>query len=168
MIETFAGITPRIDKNAFVHTQSVLIGDVQIDAHASIWPCAVLRGDMGKIHIGESTSIQDGSVCHVTEGISNTIIGKRVTVGHRVVLHGCIVEDDCLIGMGAILLDNCVIGTGSLVAAGALVTVGTRIPPNSLVMGSPAKVVRLIGPKERAMIDHGWPAYVELAKKYRC
>jgi carbonic anhydrase/acetyltransferase-like protein (isoleucine patch superfamily) len=166
MIETFAGITPRIHEDAFVHSQSVVIGNVQIDANASIWPCAVLRGDMGTIHIGEATSIQDGSVCHVTEGISNTLIGKRVTVGHRVVLHGCIVEDDCLIGMGAILLDNCVIGTGSLVAAGSLVTVGTKIPPNSLVMGSPAKVIRPIAPRERSMINHGWPVYVELAKKY--
>ncbi|MEI6805345.1 MAG: gamma carbonic anhydrase family protein [Myxococcaceae bacterium] len=155
-----------IHETAFVHPAAHLMGDVEIGAHSSIWPTAVLRGDMGKIIIGESTSIQDGTICHATSGWSETRVGHRVTVGHRVILHGCTVEDDCLIGMGSILLDNCVIGTGSFIGAGSLVTVGMVIPPGSLVMGSPAKIIRPVGDKEKAIIAASWVNYVENAKKY--
>ena len=126
-----------IDKTAYIHPSAQIMGDIEIGADSSIWPTAVLRGDMGKITIGNSTSIQDGTICHATSGLSETRVGNRCTVGHRVILHGCIIEDDCLIGMGSILLDNCVIGAGSFIGAGSLITVGMQIPPGSLVMGSP-------------------------------
>lgn len=166
MLQKFRGLSPVIAADAFVHDAATLIGDVKIGSLSSIWPGVVLRGDMGEIRIGSETSIQDGTIAHTTEGWSTTLIGDRVTVGHRVILHGCIVEDECLIGMGSILLDNCVIGKGSLVAAGSLLTVGTHIPPNSLVMGAPAKVIRQVSEKERAMIDGGYKIYVDFAREY--
>ena len=166
MISSFSEFVPFIHADAFVHESAVLIGQVDVGAHSSIWPGVVMRGDMGRIRIGESTSIQDGSTCHITEGLSETQVGNCVTVGHRVILHGCIVEDECLIGMGSILLDNCVIGKGSLVAAGTLITVGTKIPPNSLVMGSPGKVIRPVNEKEKNMIADGWRVYVDYAQRY--
>ena len=109
MIEKYKGHTPQIDPEAFVHDNAVLIGDVVVGRRASIWPGVVLRGDQGAIRIGAETSIQDGSIGHATGGLSTTTIGQRCTVGHKALLHGCTVEDDCLIGMGAILMDNCVI-----------------------------------------------------------
>ncbi|MEZ0229524.1 MAG: gamma carbonic anhydrase family protein [Planctomycetota bacterium] len=166
-IERWKEYTPRIDPTAFVHANATVIGDVSIGSESSIWPGAVLRGDDGAIVIGPRTSIQDLSVIHATTGWSKTTIGARVTVGHRVILHGCTVEDDCLIGMGAILLDNCVVGRGSFIGAGALVKVGEVIPPGSFVLGMPAKVVRACGEKERAMIEMGWREYVERTHEYR-
>jgi carbonic anhydrase/acetyltransferase-like protein (isoleucine patch superfamily) len=103
----------------------------------------------------------------MTHGLSECVVGRRVTVGHRVILHGCVVEDECLIGMGAILLDNVRVGKGSLIAAGTLLTVGTQIPPGSLVMGSPGKLRGQVDEKARLMIEGGWPAYVETAAKYK-
>lgn len=166
MLQQFKTNFPQIAKEAFVHEMACLIGNVQIGMHSSIWPGVVLRGDMGAIRIGTETSIQDGSIAHITEGLSETIIGDRVTVGHRVILHGCIVQDECLIGMGSILLDNCHIGKGSLIAAGTLITAGTRIPEDSLVMGSPGKVIRQVNERERMMIEAGWRTYVAYTKDY--
>src|SRR3954447_25988944 len=114
-LERYKEFTPRVHPSAYVHERATVIGEVTIGAESSIWPGAVLRGDDGAIVIGEQTSIQDLSVIHATTGLSKTTVGTRVTVGHRVILHGCTIEDDCLIGMGAILLDNCVIGRGSFV-----------------------------------------------------
>jgi len=167
MIHAFDGLVPHIDDDAFIHPDATLIGDVHIGRASSVWPGCVLRADMGKIVVGDETSIQDGTVVHLTQNWSDTIVGNRVTVGHRVVLHGCIVEDNCLIGMGAILLDNCHIGKGSLVGAGALVTAKTEIPPGSLVLGSPAKVVRPLNDKERTMVEVGWTTYVEFGGKMK-
>jgi len=167
MISAFEGHVPKLHQDAFVHPMATLIGQVHVMAHASIWPGCSLRGDMGLISIGENTSIQDGTVSHVTEGFSKTQIGARVTVGHNVILHGCIVEDDCLIGMGSILLDNCVIGKGSFVAAGSLITVGKEIPPNSFVLGSPAKVMRQVNDREKLIIEGSWRTYVDYARRYR-
>lgn len=167
-IYAFDGFAPAIHPEAFVHPDATVIGHVAIGARASVWPATVLRGDMhSRIVIGDETSIQDGSVVHLTEDLSETVVGKRCTVGHRVVLHGCIVEDECLIGMGAIILDNARIGTGSLVGAGALITGGTVVPPHSVVMGSPARVIRPVSPKERALIDKGWANYVATSRRYR-
>jgi carbonic anhydrase/acetyltransferase-like protein (isoleucine patch superfamily) len=166
-LERWKHHAPNVAPTAFVHETAVVIGEVSIGAESSIWPGAVLRGDDGAIAIGEQTSIQDLSVIHATTGWSKTTIGARVTVGHRVILHGCTVEDECLIGMGAILLDNCVIGRGSVIGAGALVTVGQVIPPGSLVLGMPAKVVRACGDKERGMIEMGWREYVERTHEYQ-
>ena len=157
-------IFPRIDKQAFVHKMSTIIGDVIIKKKASIWPGAVLRGDMGLIEIGEETSIQDGCICHATQDMSTTKIGNSVVVGHRAILHGCIVEDECLIGMGVILLDNCVIGSGSLIAAGCIITPGTQIPRNSFVVGMPGKIKRQTTVEERMSIKEGCRHYMEQIK----
>ena len=167
MIQSFDGHSPKLDESTFVHPMATLIGQVNISAGSSVWPGVVMRADMGAITIGEDTSIQDGTVIHLTEGWSETKVGSRVTVGHNVILHGCVVEDDCLIGMGAIVLDNACIGKGSLIAAGALVTVGTQIPPGSLVMGSPAKVIRPVNEKDQMMISGGWMTYKSYAEKYK-
>lgn len=167
MIESHGGHTPRVHESAFVHATAVVIGEVEIEARASVWPTAVLRGDMGLISIGEETSIQDGTICHDTGDRSVTRIGRRVTVGHRVILHGCTVEDECLIGMGSILMDNVVIGRGSLIGAGAVISPGKIIPPNSVVLGNPGRVVRETGDMERFMIEHGWRAYVEKIPGYK-
>ena len=167
MIEPFLSHTPTVDPLAFVHDSAVLIGDVSIGPESSIRPTAVLRGDDGPIRIGAQTSIQDGSVVHMTTGLSTVSIGDRVTVGHKVILHGCTVEDECLIGMGAIILDNAVIGRGSVIGAGALVTQNKKIPPGSLVFGSPAKIIRPCGDPEAFLIDQGWKEYVERCAQYR-
>ena len=159
MKQVFDGHQPEVHASAWVHDAAILIGEVLVGARASIWPTAVLRGDMGIIGIGEDTNIQDGTICHNTSGISETHVGARCTVGHRVVLHGCVVEDDCLIGMGAILMDNVHIGAGSLIAAGTLLPPNKIVPPGSLVMGSPGRVLRSVGPLEQQMIDNGWRSY---------
>ena len=130
-----------------------------VPATCSVWPGAVLRGDMGPIILGENSNVQDNSVLHNTGGKSTTRIGARVTVGHRVILHGCVVESDCLIGMGAIMMDNARIGAGSLVAAGSLVPPGKEFPPGSLIMGSPARVVRPVRPKDTEQIQFAWKSY---------
>ena len=167
MLQTFAGQDPVVHETAWVHDGAWIIGDVELGPEVSVWPTAVLRGDMGRIRIGEQSNIQDGAVLHMTTHLSHAIVGKRVTVGHRAILHGSIVEDDCLIGMGSILLDNCRIGAGSIVAAGALVPVGVEIPPGSLVMGSPGKVVRQLSEKHQRMIAFSWRSYVEKAALWR-
>jgi carbonic anhydrase/acetyltransferase-like protein (isoleucine patch superfamily) len=166
-LEPYKNTRPQVDPTAYVHEDATLIGDVVVGAEASIWPGVVMRGDDGPIRIGALTSIQDGSVVHTTRGQSRVDVGARCTVGHNVILHGCTVEDDCLIGMGAILLDGAVIGRGSLVGAGALVTTNKVIPPGSLVLGSPAKVVRPCSDKDTAQIDHGWREYQERGREYR-
>jgi len=159
MIQSFEGHTPRLDPGSWAHETAVLIGDVHLATGASVWPTAVLRGDMGLVSIGRDSNIQDGTVCHDTTEISETVVGERVTVGHRVVLHGCRIEDECLIGMGAIVMDNVVVGRGSLVAGGALIPPGRVIPPGSFVVGFPGRVVRPVGPREVEMIEQGWRSY---------
>ena len=142
------------------------MGDVSLGAHASVWYQTVLRGDMAPIVIGESTNIQDGTIVHVDEGLP-ALIGARVGVGHRVILHGCVVEDECLIGMGSVLLNAVRIGTGSVVAAGAVVPEGMEIPPGSLVMGVPARVARPVDETLRARIRETWEHYVAEAERHR-
>lgn len=167
MIHDLDGKQPQIHDDAFVHPDATVIGDAHVAARASIWPTTVLRADMGKIAIGEDTSVQDGTIIHLTEGWSETIVGARVTVGHRVILHGCTVGDDCLIGMGSILLDNAKIGRGSLVAAGSLVPVGMEVPEGSFVRGSPAVVVGPVKEHHKAMIEGGWRTYTDYAQRYK-
>ena len=159
MIERYKDHVPVVHPEAWVHETAVLIGQVELAAGASVWPTAVLRGDMGRVVIGENTNIQDGTVCHDTTDISETFVGARCTVGHRVILHGCIVEDDVLVGMGSILMDNVRVGEGSLIGAGTLLTPGKVIPPGSVVMGWPGRVVRPVGEMERKMIAGGWRSY---------
>ena len=157
----FLFVQPQIDPTAYVAAQAVVMGDVRIAARASIWPTAVLRGDINYIEIGEGSNIQDGTIVHLADDLP-VIVGKYVTVGHRAILHACTIEDNCLIGMGATILDGAVIGAGSIVGAHALVTKGTRIPPGSLVMGMPAKIVRALHPEEIADIRTWADHYLEL------
>ncbi len=157
---------PRIHPTAFIAPGALVMGDVTLGAHASIWYTSVLRGDMAPIYIGSETCIQDGTIVHVDAGVPCTI-GARVGVGHRVILHGCTVEDECLIGMGSILLNRVVIGTGSVIGAGALLPEGTVVPPRSLVLGIPGKVVRPVDATLAGRITHTWQHYVEQASRHR-
>lgn len=166
MIQTYKGATPQVSKNAYVHPSAVLIGNVTIGEHSSIWPHSSLRGDDGPIIIGKNTSIQDGSVVHLTTDLSSTTVEDCVTVGHKVILHGCHVEEGSLIGMGAILMDNARVGHHSLVGAGALVLQRMQIPPYSLVLGNPAKVIRRLTDEEIERLSWSWEHYVVRTKYY--
>ena len=157
----FLFVPPQIDATAYVAPQAVVMGDVRLAARASVWPTSVLRGDINYIEIGEGSNIQDGSIVHLADDLP-VIVGKLVTVGHRAILHACTVEDECLIGMGATILDGAVIGKGSIIGAHALVTKGTIIPPGSLVMGMPAKVIRMLTAQEIADIRIWADHYVDL------
>jgi len=136
-------LKPQIDPLAYIAPGASVMGDVRLAAKVSVWPGCVLRGDVNFIEVGESSNIQDLSVLHVTHELPCRV-GAWVTVGHRVILHGCTIEDRCLIGMGAIVLDGAMIGEGSIVGAGCLVTEGMVVPPRSLVLGLPGKVVRTL------------------------
>ena len=138
---TFNQKTPVLGRDAFVFTTAVVIGDVVLDEGANVWPGAVLRGDVERIHLGAHTSFQDNSVAHTDPGFPIDV-GPDCVIGHNVVLHGATVGARCLIGMGAILLNGCVVGDESIVGAGALLTQGKVFPPRSLIIGSPAKAVR--------------------------
>ena len=139
----FNGKIPQIDPNAFVAPHTFLSGDIRVGKYASIWPGVVARGDVNYISVGECSNVQDLCCLHVADD-HPCIIGDYVTIGHSAVVHGCTIEDHVLIGMHATILDGAVIGRGSIVAAGAVVLGGTVIPPNSLVAGVPAKVIRTI------------------------
>jgi carbonic anhydrase/acetyltransferase-like protein (isoleucine patch superfamily) len=167
MIRTFRGRTPQIASSAYVDPQAIVIGDVVIGEESSVWPCAVLRADYNSIRIGARSSVQDNSVFHIEGGQYALTVGSNVTIGHRVILHGCTVESDCLIGMGSILLNGCKIGAGSLIAAGTLITEGTEIPPGSLVMGAPGKIRRLVNDAERQFIARSADHYVTFTRDFR-
>jgi gamma-carbonic anhydrase len=162
----FLFVQPQIDPTAYVAPQAIVIGDVRLAARSSVWPTAVLRGDINFIEIGEGSNIQDGSIVHLADDLP-VRVGKLVTVGHRAILHACTVEDECLIGMGATILDGAVIGRGSIIGAHALVTKEMRVPPGSLVMGTPAKVVRPLRPEEIADIRIWADHYIELAPLHK-
>ena len=155
-----------INSTAFIAPGAVVVGDVTIGADSSVWYHSVVRGDMAPISIGEQTNIQDLSVLHVDDGLPCTV-GSRVGVGHRAILHGCEVEDDCLVGMGAILLNGVKVGAGSVIGAGALLTEYTVVPPGSLVLGVPAKVVRDVDEKLRLRIGDTARHYLELARLHK-
>jgi carbonic anhydrase/acetyltransferase-like protein (isoleucine patch superfamily) len=142
------------------------MGDVTLGPNASVWYGTVLRGDMDRITVGASTNLQDGTIVHVDAG-RPALIGARVGVGHRAILHGCTVEDECLIGMGSVLLNGVVIGTGSVVAAGAVLREGMVVPPGSVVMGVPGRVVRPVDETLRARITETWEHYVAEAARHR-
>ncbi len=158
--------SPRIHPTAFIAPGAVVLGDVTIGEAASVWYTAVLRGDMAPIEVGSHTNLQDGTIVHVDEGVPCRI-GSRVGVGHRVILHGCTVEDDCLIGMGSVLLNRSVVGRGSVVAASSLLPEGLVVPPGSLVMGVPGRVVRAVDGELQRRIEHTWRHYVEQARRHR-
>ncbi|MDG3003197.1 gamma carbonic anhydrase family protein [Paludisphaera mucosa] len=157
---------PRIDATVFVAPGAFILGDVEIGADSSVWYQAVVRGDTESIRIGSSTNIQDMTMIHADPGVP-CVVGDRVTVGHRAILHGCRVEDDCLIGMGAILLNNVKVGAGTVVGAGALLLENMEVPPGSLVVGSPARVLRLIGDSARERLERSWRHYCEMARRHR-
>ena len=166
MIRPYRGNFPRIDSSAYIDESAQVIGDVEIGEESSVWMCAVVRGDVHWIKIGRRTSIQDSAVVHVMTGTNPTTIGDNVTIGHAAVIHGCTIENVCLIGMGAILLNGAHIGTGSIVAAGSLVVEGMKVPPRSLVMGSPAKVRRELTNVEVADIQVYADRYVGYRLEY--
>lgn len=156
---------PRTDQAAFVAHSADVIGDVELQAGSSVWYTAVLRADMDTIVLGPGSNLQDGVVVHTDAG-KPTAIGAGVSVGHRAVLHGCTVQDDCLIGMGSVVLNGAVIGAGSLVAAGAVVSEGAVIPPRSLVAGVPAKVKRELSEQDVQRIRSNAEVYRELALRH--
>ena len=155
-----------IHPTAFIHPAAIVTGNVTIGARVSVWPTAVLRGDSEAITVGDDSNIQDGTIVHVDDDLPTTI-GKRVAIGHRAIVHGATIEDDCLIAMGAILLNGVHVGTGSIVGAGAVCREGMKIPRNSLVLGVPAKVVRETTPEDRDRIRHTVESYLELQTRYR-
>jgi carbonic anhydrase/acetyltransferase-like protein (isoleucine patch superfamily) len=167
MLKPFNNITPNVHETAYIADDAIIIGDVEIGENASVWFGSILRGDVNFIRIGAGTNIQDGTVIHVSSKTHSTILENDITVGHRVTLHGCYVESNCLIGIGAIILDGARIGKNSLVAAGSLVTPGTHVPPGSMVMGSPAKVKRALTEDEIAGIQMSASKYIELSAVYR-
>ena len=166
LILHFDGHTPAVDATAFVASNATLIGRVTLASNSSVFYGSVLRGDTDSISIGVGSNVQDNVSMHTDEGIQ-LVVGNGVSIGHGAVVHGCVIEDDCLIGMGATILNRALIGRGSLVAAGAVVLEGTVIPPGSLVAGVPAKVRRELTEEEIAGVRHNATHYVALAAQHR-
>jgi len=156
----------KIDRSVFVAHNATLAGEIAVGKNSSIWFGVVMRGDMASITIGEETNIQDGTLIHVNLG-QPTVVGNRVTVGHGAIIHGAVVKDQVVIGMGAILLNECVIGENSVIGAGSVVTERMKVPPNSLVLGVPGRVARSVNQKELDYIQHAYKVYTEYAKHYR-
>lgn len=167
LIRSYRGRMPEIAASAYIDPQAVVIGDVTIGEDSSVWPCTVIRGDVNHIRIGARTSIQDGSVLHVMRETHPLVLGDDVTVGHKVILHGCTIESRCLIGMGSIILNGAKIGTGSIVAAGTLVPEGTEVPPGSLFVGHPGKLRRTLTAADQEMIDRYARNYVGYKEIYK-
>jgi carbonic anhydrase/acetyltransferase-like protein (isoleucine patch superfamily) len=166
VIGPYLGISPRIAASAWVAPSADVLGDVELGEDSSIWYGCTVRGDVFPIRIGARTNVQDHCVLHVTHDRYATVLHDDVTIGHRVVLHGCTVESRALVGIGAIVLDEAVIGEGALVAAGALVVPGTRIPAGTVAMGSPARVVREVTDAERGWMSESVRIYVRLAREH--
>lgn len=167
MLRAYKGVLPSVDPTAFVDVSAQVIGDVHLGAESSLWMNVVVRGDVNFIRIGRRSNIQDLTLVHVMRGTNPTVIGDDVTVGHSAVIHGCTIENRCLIGMGAILLNGVRVGTGSIVAAGSLCPEGMVIPPGSMVMGLPAKVKRPLTAEEDASIQRYADNYVRNRLDYQ-
>lgn len=150
-----------IDRSAFIHELAIVIGDVTLGARASVWPTAVVRGDSERVVIGDETNVQDGAVIHADRGLP-ALIGSRVAIGHRAIVHGAVVEDECLIGMGSIVLNGARVGRGSVIGAGAVVVEGMQVPPNSVVLGVPGKVRGETTSAMRDRVAATVQAYLEL------
>jgi carbonic anhydrase/acetyltransferase-like protein (isoleucine patch superfamily) len=161
------GVRPTLGRDVFIAPNATVIGDVHLGDEARVWFGAVIRGDVFPIRFGARTNIQDGSVVHVTGGQAATTVGDDVTIGHMVLLHGCTVGSRCLIGMGSIVLDNAEIGDECFIAAGSLIAPRTKIPPRSMVMGRPGKVVRPLTDRDLAMVREAGGLYVEYARTFR-
>ena len=169
VLRPYRGVSPRVHPTAFIDDSAQVIGDVEIGEESSVWMNAVVRGDVHSIRVGRRSNIQDGTIVHAqasTSGTHPTAIGNQVTIGHGALVHGCTIDDQCLIGMGAILLNGAHVGTQSIVAAGTLVTEGMKVPPKSLVMGSPGKVKRLLTHAEIADIQTYADRYVAYRLDY--
>jgi carbonic anhydrase/acetyltransferase-like protein (isoleucine patch superfamily) len=166
MIRTYRGVAPKVAASAYIDPSAQVIGDVSVGERSSIWPNTTVRGDVNCITIGDETNIQDNCCLHVQRNEWPLVLGSRVSIAHSVTLHGCVIEDDCLIGIGAVVLNGARIGRGSLVAAGALVTERTHIPPGSLVMGVPAKVKRPASEDESALIRKTAENYIRYREIY--
>jgi carbonic anhydrase/acetyltransferase-like protein (isoleucine patch superfamily) len=159
MIRTYQGHTPHIPATCYVDPSAQILGDVVLGEHSSVWMNAVLRGDVHSIRVGSNSNVQDCAVLHGQRNLYSVHVGNWVTIGHNATVHGCVVEDECLIGIGACVLNNSRIGSGSIIAAGAVVPEGTIVPPRTLWAGVPAKQRRELGDKDRALI-------LEYAKNY--
>lgn len=158
-LDQFLGQTPRLGREVYIAQGAVVIGDVTLGDRSSVWYHAVVRGDINRIVIGKGTNIQDNAVIHLADDYP-CLLGDYVTVGHSAIVHACTVENEVLVGMGAVILDGAVIGAQSIIGANALITQGARIPPGSMVLGSPAKVVRPLTPEERAGLKYWADKYV--------
>ena len=167
MLRPHRGTLPRVHPSAFIDDSAQVIGDVEIGEESSVWMCVVVRGDVNRVRIGRRSNVQDGTVVHVMSKTHPTTIGDNVTIGHGAIVHGCTIDDRCLIGMGAILLNGAHVGTESVVAAGTLLVEGMTVPPRSLVMGSPGKVKRLLTPAEVAEIQMYADRYVSYRLDYK-
>ena len=165
-LNTFLGKDPTIDPTAYVAPEATVIGDVRMGPRSSIWPGAVARGDINFIEIGEGSNVQDGTIVHLADDYP-VVIGKHVTIGHAAIIHACVIEDECLIGMGATILDGAAIGHHSIIGANALVTQNTIIPPGSMALGTPAKVVKTLTEEQQAGIKKWAEKYVLVAAAYR-
>jgi len=166
MIRTFQGVTPQIPASAYVDISAQVLGDVILGDYSSVWMNAVVRGDVHHIRIGRNTNIQDCAVLHGMRGLHPVLIGHGCTIGHNATVHGCVLEDDVLIGMGAIVLNGAHIGAGSIIAAGALIPEGTVIPPRSLVAGLPGKVRRATTDDDLALIRTYAANYLDYTRNY--
>ncbi len=166
MILAYKDKYPEIADTVFIEESAIIIGDVKIGENSSVWYNAVIRGDVNYIKVGKNTNIQDGVIIHVTQIDYPTEIGDNVTIGHAAVLHGCKIMNNSLIGIGAIILDGAIIAEFSIVAAGSLIPPRSKYPSHSLILGSPAKVVRKLTEKDIEMIKEGALDYIELKKYY--
>lgn len=164
-IETYESFEPEIHESAFVAASADIIGRVTLEQESSVWYNATLRGDINEIVIGPRSNVQDNAVIHLSDDFG-TYLGELVTIGHSAIVHAATVKDEVLVGMGSCILDGAVIGERSIIGANALVTGGTIIPPGSLVVGSPAKVVRTLGLEEQKNVKHWAEKYVRQSRKY--
>jgi len=166
MIRPYQGVFPTIPSSCYIDLSAQVLGDVVLGENASVWMNAVVRGDVNSIRIGANSNVQDCAVLHGMRYVYPVIVGDWVTIGHNATVHGCVVEDYCLIGMGATILNNCRIGEGSIIAAGAVLPENTIIPPNSLVAGVPGKVRRTLGEDDRKLIVKYASNYLDYVKIY--
>ena len=166
MIRSYKGITPKLGERVFVDESAQVIGDVELGDHASVWMCAVIRGDVHSIRIGAYSNIQDNCVVHVFKEEHPTLVADHVTVGHSVTLHGCRIDSYCLIGMGAIVLNDAHIGEECIIAAGTVIPEGMVVPPRSLVMGLPGKFRRQVTEEEREHLRRSAANYFDYKESY--
>lgn len=167
IVREVGGKSPRLGARVFLADNAVVVGDVELGDDVSLWFGCVLRADVGWIRVGARSNIQDLSMVHMSLALSNAEVGEEVTVGHGVILHGARIGSGCLVGMGAILLDNAEIGEESVIAAGSLVTSNTKVPPRSLVRGSPARVIRELDPDEWGTGRKLAHRYLDVANQHR-